>query len=107
MKETRSSDGISRRNFIRTASAAAAVISATPAVMANSFSERQKPDSKFAGVQIGAITYSWRSMPSTAEDILKYCVEGGISSIELMGNVAEEYAGISPMPPRPSRGSQL
>ncbi len=107
MKEYRLSDGISRRKFIRAASTAAAVISAAPAVMANSFSVRQKPDSKFAGVQIGAITYSWRSMPSTAEDILKYCVEGGISSIELMGNVAEEYAGIPPLPPRPSRGAQL
>ncbi len=62
-----------------------------------------KPDSKFGGVQIGAITYSWRSMPGTAEDILKYCLACGISSIELMGNTAEEYAGIPKMPPRPGR----
>jgi sugar phosphate isomerase/epimerase len=46
-------------------------------------------------------------MPSKAEDILKYCVEAGISSIELMGNVAEEYAGIPSGPARPPRGAQM
>ncbi len=53
-----------------------------------------KPNSKFNGVQIGAITYSFRSMPSTAEDLLKYIVQCGISSVELMGEPAEEYAGV-------------
>jgi sugar phosphate isomerase/epimerase len=52
-----------------------------------------KPNSKFNGVQVGAITYSFRALPSTADDILKYCVELGINSIELMGDVAENYAG--------------
>ena len=70
-------------------------------------SVKGKPDSKFGGVQIGAITYSWRSMPSTAEDILIYCIEAGISSIELMGNVAEAYAGIPAGPARPPRGEQM
>jgi sugar phosphate isomerase/epimerase len=51
------------------------------------------PDSNFNGVQIGVITYSWRSMASTPQDIINYCIETGISSIELMGNVVEEYAG--------------
>jgi sugar phosphate isomerase/epimerase len=53
-----------------------------------------KPDSEFGGVQIGAITYSWRSMPAAPEDIIRYCRQTGISSIELMGDVAEKYAGI-------------
>lgn len=52
-----------------------------------------KPNSKFKGVQIGTITYSFRALPSTADDILKYCSELGINSIELMGDVAESYAG--------------
>jgi sugar phosphate isomerase/epimerase len=56
-----------------------------------------RPNSKFNGVQIGAITYSFRALPSSAEDVLKYCVECGISAIELMSNVAESYAG-SPAP---------
>ena len=52
-----------------------------------------KPNSKFGGVQIGVITYSFRALPSSAEEVLKYCLECGISAIELMSNVAESYAG--------------
>ncbi len=44
-------------------------------------------------VPIGVITYSWRSMPGSAEDIINYCKQTGITTIELMGNVVEEYAG--------------
>lgn len=50
-------------------------------------------NSNFGGVQIGAITYSWRSMPGGAEEFLGYCVRSGISSIEMMGDLAEQYAG--------------
>ena len=60
-----------------------------------------KPDSSIEGVQIGVITYSYRSLSGSAEDILRYCLQSGISSIELMGSVAEQYAGIPPMPPKP------
>jgi sugar phosphate isomerase/epimerase len=67
----------------------------------------KKPDSNFGGVQIGAISYSWRSMPCTAEDILKYCIQSGISSVELMGNAAEQYAGIPSVPPRSERGTEM
>src|SRR3954469_20464219 len=52
-----------------------------------------KPNSNFGGVQIGAITYSFRALPSSAEQVLQYCVDCGISAIELMSNVAESYAG--------------
>src|SRR5436305_14653341 len=52
-----------------------------------------KPNSNFGGVQIGVITYSFRALPSSAEEVLKYCVDCGISAIELMSNVAESYAG--------------
>jgi len=57
-----------------------------------------KPNSKFNGVQIGVITYSYRSMPSTAEDLLKHITRCGISSVELMGGPVEQFAGA------PSRG---
>ena len=53
----------------------------------------QKPNSKFGGVQIGVITYSFRALPGSAEEILKYCVECGFSGSELMSNAAESYAG--------------
>ncbi|MDP3001106.1 MAG: sugar phosphate isomerase/epimerase [Bryobacterales bacterium] len=52
-----------------------------------------KPNSNFGGVQIGAITYSFRSLPGSADQILKYCLDCGISGIELMSNAAESYAG--------------
>jgi sugar phosphate isomerase/epimerase len=100
---SKSTSGFSRRRFLQTAAFTAAGISFSPAAFASTLGKPGKPDSRFGGVQIGAITYSWRSMPSSAKDILNYCVEAGISSIELMGNVAEEYAGIPPMPPRPAR----
>jgi sugar phosphate isomerase/epimerase len=57
-----------------------------------------KPNSVFGGVQIGTITYSYRSMPDqSAEATLKYIVDSGISAIELMGGPVESFAG-APMP---------
>jgi sugar phosphate isomerase/epimerase len=67
----------------------------------------EKPDSNFNGVQIGVITYSWRSMPGTPQDIIHYCQQTGISSIELMGNVAEAYAGAPQGPERPRNFREL
>jgi sugar phosphate isomerase/epimerase len=52
-----------------------------------------KPDSKIRGVQIGTITYSYRSMPDqSAEATLKYVVDSGISAIELMGGPVNDWA---------------
>jgi len=51
------------------------------------------PDSKFNGVQIGAITYSYRSLPGFAENLLQYAVRSGISSVELMSAPAGQFAG--------------
>jgi len=55
---------------------------------------------------IGAITYSFRSMPGSVDDLIKYCKECGISAIELMGDPAEAWAGspaglMPPMRPLP------
>ena len=53
-----------------------------------------RPNSKIEGVQIGTITYSYRSMPDqSAEATLKYIVESGINAVELMGGPIESYAG--------------
>jgi sugar phosphate isomerase/epimerase len=54
-----------------------------------------KPNSNFDGVQVGVITYSYRSMPGAndAEALLKYIVDSGISGIEMMAPAAEIYAG--------------
>src|SRR3954447_4676444 len=63
-----------------------------------------KPNSNFGGVQIGAITYSFRALPSSAEQVLQYCLDCGISAIELMSNVAESYAGAPAAPARQGKG---
>ena len=103
---TDSSKNISRRRFLKTSQTLAAgsllvpqFLSGAPAIIRN----LGKPNSKIRGVQIGVITYSFRSMESDAESILKYCVDSGISAIELMGNTAESFAGM-PSNPIP-RGS--
>src|SRR5262245_38222069 len=50
------------------------------------------PNSKINGVQIGAITYSFRSIPDV-DQILKAYVDIGLSECELMSNHAESVAG--------------
>ena len=52
-----------------------------------------KPNSKFEGIQIGVITYSYRSMPHDIDKLIEFCLASGISAIELMGDAVEEYAG--------------
>jgi sugar phosphate isomerase/epimerase len=99
----KSNNQVSRRKFLGL-SAAAAAFSVLPMNFSlageSNLQKGNKPNSKFGGVQVGAITYSWRSMPGSAEEILKYCIQDGISSIELMGDVAEKYAGLPQAPAR-------
>ena len=53
-----------------------------------------QPESLVKGVQIGVITYSYRSMPDQGiEAVLKYVTDSGLHAIELMGDPAETYAG--------------
>ena len=53
-----------------------------------------RPKSVVNGVQLGVITYSYRSMPDqSAKALLGYIVANGISATELMGQPAEEFAG--------------
>jgi len=78
---------ISRRYFGKLAAAA------IPAAALPALSLPAGPNSKFGGVQIGVITYSFRALPESAEETFKYCLDCGINAIELMSNVAERYAG--------------
>src|SRR5262245_32122749 len=50
-----------------------------------------KINSKFRGVQIGAITYSFRSIPAT--EIIPAMVKLGLNEAELMSNHCEALAG--------------
>src|SRR5262245_12437181 len=55
-------------------------------------------NSRIKGVQIGAITYSFRTMSDPA-DIIKAFVTIGLGEMELMSGDAEKLAG-APAPPR-------
>ena len=81
---------------------------ALAAVPAAGLLAADKPNSLFNGVQIGVITYSYRTMPDqSAEAYLKYIVDSGVSAIELMGDPAESFAGRPAQPRRGGRGQEL
>ena len=95
---------LSRRQFGKIAAATGAVAAfTTPAKMFAA----AKPDSKFGGVQIGVISYSYRQMPDFATEnanaVLRYALEDGINAVELE-NVQEQWAGapMRPMMQRPA-----
>lgn len=91
---------ISRRRFIgSTALATAGMALASKSVFAAGSLFQAKPNSLINGVQIGVITYSFRSMPSTAQNLLEYCLQCNINAVELMGDAAEAFAG------KPTRNS--
>lgn len=77
---------ISRRSFIGSMAAVGAAAAFPGTVLAS------KPNSKIGGVQIGTITYSYRSMPKSAEAVLQHALNSGLNSIELMGYTVEPYA---------------
>lgn len=87
----------SRRSFIgKTATVAAGITIAGTKVWGapNYIPGLLNPNSKINGVQLGLITYSFRAMKDqSAEAILQYVVECGISGIELMGGTAESFNG--------------
>jgi sugar phosphate isomerase/epimerase len=58
---------------------------------------RARADSKINGVQIGAITYSFRTM-TNPDDIIAAYKTIGLSEAELMSNHAEALAGAPPGP---------
>ena len=67
----------------------------------------RKPNSVIGGVNIGTITYSYRSMPDqSAEATLRYVLESGISQIELMNGPAESFAGAPQGGPRGGGGGR-
>jgi sugar phosphate isomerase/epimerase len=86
----------SRRDFGKIALGAIPVASAVASgLMVNPtrLFAAAKPNSFINGVQIGTITYSFRSMPDqSAEATLQYVVDSGISAIELMGAPVDAYA---------------
>ena len=113
MEEKRiSTKKLSRRGFLGAAAvAAAAVVTPFSTTYGNTGSSARRervPSSKFRGVQIGAITYSFRDLPGGVDAVLKACVDAGLSSVELMGTGVEEYLGapLNPLSKRPAGASR-
>jgi len=86
-----------RREFGKLALAGAAGSVWGTSVLNSIVSAAEPPNSLINGVQIGTITYSYRSMPDqSAQATLRYIVDSGINAIELMNGPAESYAGAPP-----------
>lgn len=66
-----------------------------------------RPDSKYSGVQVGTISYSFREMPDANDctAMLKHMVDLGLNGIELMNGPAETFAGAPAMPRPAGRGN--
>jgi hypothetical protein len=93
------SRAVNRRTFLQTAGVAAVGSIIVPAQRLKGAPHIKR----FADVKVGAISYSYRALPSSAEEILGYLVQGGLETVELMGGPAEAYAGVPAGPGRPSR----
>jgi len=81
-----------RREFLSSVAAIGAGLALPRHVLA---AESAKPNSVFNGVRIGCISYSYRSMATSAEDTLKALLADGLSEVELMGGAIQQYAGIA------------
>ena len=84
-----------RRAFLGTAATLAA---ATLLPRRSLAATTAKPNSVFNGVRIGTITYSYRSMFTSAEETLGGILQCGLSEIELMGGPIQQFAGITVAP---------
>lgn len=80
---------ISRRNFIELGMLAFAGCSSSTSWLAG------KPNcrSLYNGIKVGCITYSYRSMPCDAANVVRYAVESGLGTLELKGDVVDRFVG--------------
>ncbi|MBQ5704417.1 MAG: twin-arginine translocation signal domain-containing protein, partial [Alistipes sp.] len=96
----------SRRTFLKQSAMGLAMASILPSALTSCASgETAAPanstgiNSNFHGVKIGCITYSWRSMPAnTVDEIIAYCKEANMGSLELMSNDLERVLGVPENP---------
>jgi sugar phosphate isomerase/epimerase len=96
-----------RREFTKLALAAAPAMGLVGEPLFGAARTQGKPNSLINGVQLGAITYSYRSMrDQSAEATLQYVIDSGISAIELMDGPAEAFAGKPSAGPGGGRGGR-
>lgn len=81
-----------RRAFLGHAALLAA--SATlPGLARAAAAKKGKPSSVMGGVRVGAISYSYRSVLTSAEELLEALIADGLSEVEMMGPAIQTYAG--------------
>ncbi len=86
-----------RREFVKLALAATPLAGLLSA--ATRLSAAEKPNSKFAGVQIGLnVPYSFGGKSMSGDEILKNCVELGLSGVELRTQPVEAFLGVPAEP---------
>ena len=87
-----------RREFLLKSAVGAAGLALAPTWLQGApalIKSLNKPNSKINGVQIGCITYSFRSMADQSlEANIRYIKESGISAVEMMGEPVEYFAGM-------------
>lgn len=82
---------MTRREFFRDAAAAAAMPLVGGCAGLSGWGARHRSD--YGGVQIGAITYSFRTMPMSRDCTVSHALGAGLGTIELMGCDFEREAG--------------
>lgn len=104
MTQNRIDHRMSRRAFL----GGAAALAASTAIPQSAFGAgAAKPNSVIHGVHIGAITYSYRGGPDTAEYTLDCLLKDGLSEAELMDGPIRSFAGINPGASEADRAKQL
>ena len=90
----------SRRSFLKTTGTAAVAYTIAPFSLGCS-SNKKTNVSRFGGVPIGSISYSWSRMPAYGpHEVLQYCIDSGIGSLEARWKEIEAFAGIPEGPKR-------
>ncbi len=96
----------SRRTFLKQSAMGLAMASFLPSALTSCASDAAPApanstgiNSNFHGVKIGCITYSWRSMPAnTVDELIAYCKQANLGSLELMSNDLERVLGVPENP---------
>ena len=98
MLENHPSFGVSqlpRREFVKTSLAALPCVAILSALNRLGAAATPKPNSRFASVQVGLnVPYSFANASMSGDDILRNCVQLGLSAVELRTQPVEAFLGV-------------
>jgi sugar phosphate isomerase/epimerase len=96
---------LTRRELGRFVAAGLPALVLVPRAASAGLAQGARPDSKWAGVQVGMnVPYNFggRNMPK--DEILERCVKLNVSALELRGQPIETFLGVPVMPPAATAG---